>query len=610
MAFLVVLSLAHVLAAALLALLAYVYGRTLTRGLPRAALAEEIAFSIGLGLGVLGLGLFGLGAIGHLDAGGFAVALVVSQPACFGTWREIGRRLAIARRPSTPSGVRCLALPLAAAFALGLYPPTGFDATLYHLPFARAFADHHGLVTVPDRRFPAFPQLVELLFTPLLALGGDTFPHLVEWLSAATAAVAAYAMGARFGSERAGVWSAALWLGNPLVVSMASGASVDLTFALFALLGTLAWALWAETRRTAHLVLAGALLGSAAGTKYLGILVVGMLVLATAVLSARRRRMFAAILFPLVAALTLAPWYLRIYRVTGNPVFPFLSGIFGTGEWGADANPVVAVSAGRDGLHLLVLPLERIGALLRQPMSLLTLPWRAAFDTAAFNHQAPVSPWYLAVVPAVAVAAFRDRRLAWLALGCLAYTAAWTSIETRYLLPVGALLAIAGGIVLDRVLPARPRTWASAVVALLLVAPGAAYGGYRLRKQGAVPSDEAGRAAYLGRQLGDAYTALHFLNERRGSQYTVYALHAENLAYFAKGRFLGEWVGPARFEKVLPALGDGRALHAVLTQLGADHLLVRRVAGVPSEDEFFRTHFRLLLRVPGADLFEILPASP
>ena len=52
------------------------------------------------------------------------------------TWRPCPRRRRIRHIAWTAAG----AVTLVPLFALSLYPPTAFDETLYHLPFARAFA--------------------------------------------------------------------------------------------------------------------------------------------------------------------------------------------------------------------------------------------------------------------------------------------------------------------------------------------------------------------------------------------------------------------------------------------------------------------------------------
>ena len=63
-----------------------------------------------------------------------------------------------------------------------LYPPTAFDATVYHLPLAKLYAREHQLVYGEYFRVPVFPQNMEMLFTLALLLYDDIFAQLIETL--------------------------------------------------------------------------------------------------------------------------------------------------------------------------------------------------------------------------------------------------------------------------------------------------------------------------------------------------------------------------------------------------------------------------------------------
>jgi hypothetical protein len=145
---------------------------------------------------------------------------------------------------------------------------------------------------------------------------------------------------------------------------------------------------------------------------------------------------------------------------------------------------------------------------------------------------------------------------------------------------------------------------------VLCFLPGWLYAGYKIRKQGPLPVTTTRREAYLARQL-PLYPAIAFLNRARGRDFAVWALHAENMAYFADGRFLGDWFGPARFDAVLRGLRGPEDLHRRLRRLGADHLLVTaRNGGLPfPEDgpgaEDFRRWFQPVYADPAARVFAL-----
>ena len=89
---------------------------------------------------------------------------------------------------------------------------------------------------------------------------------------------------------------------------------------------------WSESGRTSLLALAGFTAGCAAAVKYNGYLTVPLLAIGAVTLSPRRDPASIArnlAIFGTLAVIPLAPWLLRNYLETGNPVFPLMRGTFG-----------------------------------------------------------------------------------------------------------------------------------------------------------------------------------------------------------------------------------------------------------------------------------------
>lgn len=605
---LALLVLRQLAALAALAAASWLVGRAVAR-LPLRGPVERAAFFVGAGLGILGVALFLLGLLGALapvavlalTAGALLLVLVPRRRG------DPNEELASGGPPRRVvlSGV-LLAVP---AFVLSLYPPTGFDETMYHLPYASAFAATHRLAVVPEHLFPVYPQLLEMLFAALLLVAGDVATHTVQFVCMGAIAAAAFALGQRFGGRRAGLLGAALWLANPLVHYQAATAYIDLGYALFAILAVFAWELWREESDPRWLVASGILAGFAADTKYLGLDWLGMLAVATWLAAPRGRRFARAGLLVAFAALAMTPWYLRNAVVTGNPIFPFLS------EWAPGARAARAAASWAGSAGWLV---ETVFGGLRHPWTLVTLPWRVAFDAAGFSHQSPLSPSYLVILPLMVWQARGDERFRrWLLL-VVAYAAAGTAYDLRFQLPSAALLAAAGGIAIARLLD-RPGTSAFrgeravAILALALAAPGPAYAAYKVVRRGAPPSTPAARETFLAREL-PGYDAIRSLNLGCGARYTLFVVGGENLAYFAKGRFLGQAGGPYARGLVEPLLGDPERLRDLLSGWGVDFLSISRARrpgarDVNVHDPLFRRWFTPILRTPGTDLYALLGAD-
>jgi Dolichyl-phosphate-mannose-protein mannosyltransferase len=592
--------LVHLLALLVLATTVYVTGRLLTRHLPGDLDdqgEERFAVAVTLGLAVWGsLGLL-LGLAGLLARGSLLAAAAGIHLAGLGVWREMGRgaRALLGgdgrrRRGWALLGIAAVLLPIA---ALALYPPTAFDETLYHLPFARAFARTGGVPFLPELRTPVFPQLSEVVFAEVLLLADDVAVHFVELL--ATVAVAALLVGwgrRASGSTSAGWLAAAVWLGNPIVVYLSGTAYLEPGLALFGTAALYARERWRESGSRGWLALAAGFAGSAAGTKYLGAAFCGLIVLLTLTAAPRERRLRDLALVILVAGAVAGPWYARILFYTGNPVFPFFPGLFGPPTvWDTVwAQEHLSVGA-------------RVSAFLR-------IPWAVVFDRRQVGNQPPHSPVYLLGLPFLALGAWRDPRVLRLLGAVLGYALIFLVLvpDARYLVAVLPALSLALALSISPLLR-RPRL--AVAVALAVLLPGWLYAGYLLVRQGPVPVTAAARDRYLERRLR-VWPAVRFLNRTRGSRYTVYAFHAENMVYLAQGKLLGDWNGPGRFDAVQPLTRDPAALQRKLRALGADSLLVVDGSGValPYDDPAFQARFRRIYSDGAAEVFEIAPSGP
>jgi 4-amino-4-deoxy-L-arabinose transferase-like glycosyltransferase len=455
-------------------------------------------------------------------------------------------------------------LPLA---LLTLYPPTAFDATMYHLPFARGFAASGGLPFLADLRFPVFPQVNEMLFAMVLLFAPDVAAHGVSWLMTMLTAALVWSWARdSFSGAAAGWLAAAIFLGNPIVVYLAGIGYVDAGLTLFVTAALYAVRRWRGSGERRWLVLAAVFAATAADTKYLGLFFVGAIGL-TVLLGRRperglRVRWADALLFGAFAVAVLAPWYGRIVAWTGNPFFPFFPHVFGSSPWA----PI------------------RFQGFLTPPMSLLSrgidlvrLPWDLVFERARYNGQPPYSPLYLAVLPLALLAAWKDLRLRRLLILPAAYAFVCLGLppDARYMVPILPLvsLAAAGTLV---ALPGRFPRWSRVLTAGLCVGcflPGWLYALYRFHHLGPLPLTPAGREAYLARWQ-PCYPAVAYLNRTLGSGYTVWAAHAENMSYYARGRLLGDWMGPASFGRVVSNLQSSQDLHDRLRRLEAGYLLI------------------------------------
>jgi hypothetical protein len=262
--------------------------------------------------------------------------------------------------------------------------------------------------------------------------------------------------------------------------------------------------------------------------------------------------------------------------------------------------------------------------------ALLMLPWNLAHDREQFHGLPPITAAFIVGFPLfmlVGVTRLKTRVPLALAAG---YTLLWFTMarDTRYLLPVLPLYGLAIGESLDRLLLALPlspritRHWIIAVAGFIAFSyTGWRYSSATARTLGVIPTDaeerdvfindhvaqsaplnvtdldSSLRPAYLSRHFAkhqSSYPAYQLLNKRKGSNYTLYGLYDENMAYFAQGKFIGDWTGPARYANLQHNLTDGKTLYQFLKGYNVTHFLVgmHRVPLLLPQDDFFRDHFR------------------
>jgi 4-amino-4-deoxy-L-arabinose transferase-like glycosyltransferase len=594
---------------ALIGICAYGIGRRLTRGVHYDSSTEQFSFCTTLGLGSIAYLILLLGALRILHPWSVLVSMGLTCLFCLPVWRELLKRvLGLNWRESLP-GQRWLpflfvALVFSPVLLMPLYPPTAFDSTMYHLAYAKIYCQSHGLVLTPYLRFPVFPQTNEMLFTLALLLYDDVSAQLFQFLMMATLSAGLFALGQRHFSRRSGAWAVVIFLSNPLVLWLGANAYIDMGVALFVTMAAYALLNWIDTKEKKWLVLGGVLLGFAGGSKYsalLFFLLMGLMVFCGGL---KGRRFFHAFLFVVVAAGVACPWYFRNWYHTHNPFFPFFGQIFGYGGWNSqDLRGLLDSLTGTSGVGKGLLPL-------------LSLPWGLVFKQYKFLAEAPLSPVYLLALPSLFLS-FSDPKRRGLAIIVLAFTLFWfgTAQWLRYLIAIVPLLSLVISVSILKSLKRWPlassprvkKRFISVLVLVTVSSPGWLYAAYKIGKQGYPPFTNQQREAYLTRRL-PSYPAYQRLNQTRGSDYSVYALFDENMAYFADGRFMGDWFGPGRYEKVYRKLNNPQALHQELRDLNANYFLVRteKLKTPLPEGSYTRPYFSLIYRKETILLFEVL----
>jgi hypothetical protein len=448
----------------------------------------------GGGLAVLLLGDWALACLGLLNgytAWGLcaAGALLLGRQAA-----GAGRELFDVRHWPNPPWTLLAGLPL-----LGLYlaactcPPgsmwlneaNGFDVLSYHLQLPRQWLEAGRMTGLHHNVYSYLPNLVEAGSMQALALrrGALTWVYTAQFFHAGMAMLAASVIGSfvsRCVGRAAGVAAAVAFLALPWALitgTLAYDEMAALTFGALALV-----VLFDGIGSTARgALLAGLLCGASLLAKLSCGILIAPPVAAIALLGLNREagaviedgsgprvsrtQLWACRSFSLTGcvvlgvAVILTPYLVRNACWTGNPVFPFATGLLGRGHWSADsaarwqAVHQPAAGAAESLEHLLdrVVTSTGFGAVggsLRQ----LGTPAQESRDIARFDFQGGVPVlWLGALAGAAILYAWRPRRRLALAMLLMLtiQVVIWllcTHQQSRFLLPAAIPACILLGV--------------------------------------------------------------------------------------------------------------------------------------------------------------------
>ncbi len=309
------------------------------RLMPQTSRTDERLAAIAVGAGLSAVLVFVLGLAG-----------VMSRPVA-GAWLGLGLALAAVelvhrppRLPAAPSGwvgvaaLVVIALTLAAIIPMLAAPAATTDELEYHLLVPKAYLALGRIEVLPGFLESNYPSLMEYLYMLVLPLAGPVACKGLHFWFGLALLVAIARLAARVAPEGSRVLAPALYISMPVAALVLGWAWNDATFVLLLMLmfhGIVDYHLEdPAARRAAVLVQAGVMAGLASWTKYTFVMVALALVpVAVAGVLRWRWRLRHLLAFAVPVGLISMLWLAKNWAFTGNPVFPFLNGIFASPLW-------------------------------------------------------------------------------------------------------------------------------------------------------------------------------------------------------------------------------------------------------------------------------------
>ncbi len=335
---------------------------TLTQDLP-----ETLLFGVSLGLGLLSLLSFAVGLLGLFTsfiAYGITLLLtVLVTPKLWLLMRQAQRwRRRVSLDEFHPVSIIYLGVMGLLTLSLALLPPTDFDGLFYHLTAPKIYIQTGQIVGGFDVPHFSFPALMEMLFAWAMLLRGDIAAKLLHTIFVILLAGLLYQITTTFFTKKLAQPTLLIFASMPLISTLGSWAYNDLTLAFYQLASLYAFIKWrlnlnpqpneaASSSSTKivlppWLIVSGFCAGLAMGLKYTSfitpVLITFLIVWASvyalrtkqdALITNYRLLIMPLLTFTISVFIIAAPWYLKNWAFTGNPVYPFLHDVFGGLLW-------------------------------------------------------------------------------------------------------------------------------------------------------------------------------------------------------------------------------------------------------------------------------------
>lgn len=226
-------------------------------------------------------------------------------------------------------------------FAIFLYfnfaPTSTWDPLDYHYVLPSQWLANGGFVNLPEIMYSNFPASVELIWLTGFALRGDIVANLFTLWFGILMVLSLVLAGKRFFNTAAGWIGAVMFLALPIVYTEEiPGGVIDLAVFTFNILAVYFAVLYIKDNHREDFFLSWLFASNGLAMKHSSLLTVIFIVFLflykgyrEKTISISRQRSINFLTYAFILPL---PWYIKSIIYTGNPVYPFLNGIFNPGS--------------------------------------------------------------------------------------------------------------------------------------------------------------------------------------------------------------------------------------------------------------------------------------
>ena len=346
---------------------------------------ETIIFSAAVGFAIIGYSIFVVGICQMLYsiviyfltaiyatlalAGWFMGKRRRVDPPCLQKTECLGNRIPNGRLTLAVNRFCLITLAICVLLCvmLVLTPEIGKDALIYRIGVPKLFLAHHGIYFIPGNIFACYPFFNEMLYTWGLSLGGEILPKGTHFAITIFILFTMWKFGRRYVQKnRFELLPLLIFFTIPSVFQNAHMAYCDLTLAFYTFVAIYAYLNWYNTQENLWIILCGVFSGIAMSTKYAGLYVplsgcFGVLWGCRQKKISNSKSVRLLSLYVLFSFIVGAPFYLKNWIMTGNPLYPLFYDIFCGKGWSAEQAGyydtfIKSLGMGREMVDYLLLP--------------------------------------------------------------------------------------------------------------------------------------------------------------------------------------------------------------------------------------------------------------
>jgi hypothetical protein len=216
-------------------------------------------------------------------------------------------------------------------------PEIFFDSMKYHLALPQLWINKSQIYFPYSLTMSFTPLNMEVLYSLGMLLKNDILSKYFHFGFGVIIIYLIYVMGKQFFSKATGILASLIFYTTPMVMVVVYKTALEVGLGFFELLSFALFISWFKEidpqNKKKNIILSGICMGLALGPKYtaifgfIGIIIVFLYIYFSE--GRKKENISYAFYFIIFAGIVSAPWYIKNYLYTGNPLFPMYSNTIG-----------------------------------------------------------------------------------------------------------------------------------------------------------------------------------------------------------------------------------------------------------------------------------------